>query len=347
MELKLLLVIPIIIVPLLVQQVVSSQPETYRSYAAIWTTEPDIGALSLGNDDLRATPADRQARVITELLRTNQFTLAIAEQSGLLALIPQTADPIASELWKRQAADVVRRSVSVGSRGVNLLSVTAIAPTPQLAHDLVDALISEFQRRFESEAARQSAIAIDYFTQQLTVAGAELSRRQQVLSAYVEEHPEVTERGVIDLQYETLANGERSQAVLVSTLQRSLQDAELGQVTASQGQAARFLVEDDPSLPLQSEAVKFTTRFAYPLAGAVFGAMISGAYLFIVFRSDHSIRSKEDFAGIDVRVLGYVPEVSSKQHQPIYRRLTLKKRHFARLTAAGLIVRPSGREGQS
>ena len=93
-----------------------------------------------------------------------------------------------------------------------------------------------------------------------------------------------------------------------------------------------------PGAPLPPSPV---SRYGYPMAGMLFGALISAAYLYLMFRTDHTIRSSQDLQGIGVPVLGFVPWLEPQQQGPqqsnrfgfVKRRV---ERDFARNVAASL-----------
>lgn len=331
-----ILLIPVVIAPVLVVLMLMLQPETYRSWAAVWVSNSEMATSPLGGENVQATPAGRQQQVMGELLTTQQFTESVAIHAGWL--VPRPDGGSGDELLRRRAADLVRRSVGVSAAGFNLLSVSAQGRTAEEARSLNAAVIATFEERLSAETNRRDQTALEYFRQQLEVADAELTARRSELTAYLAQHPNAADQNVVDVEYDALADRLRSQRLIVSDLQRSFQGAQLDAVTASQRQSAFFRVEDEPTLPLLPNSPGIVTLAGYPIAGMAFGAIVSIVYLYVVYRSDHTVRSGEDVVPTGLTMLGIVPELNSKQYVPWYRRIGRKQRDFARrvaLQAAG------------
>jgi hypothetical protein len=341
-----LLALPMVLAPALVIAALSGVPDKYRSSATVWVSEAaGLGALPLGGDSRFASPAQRQAQVLNDLMRTERFRADVATDAGLLEDVVRAdgADGVTvlSAAEVRHAATLVGRSVSVHAIGVNVLQISATHRDPLVAQSMAGAVIGQYQERVTSEVARQTTLAIEYFSEQLEIAQVELQVREDALTAHIEEHPQVVVPGSGDVVYESLVARVGTQGKVVDDLQQSVQSWYLSAASASQGQAARFDVQDQPSAETDPLPVAFTRRIGYPIASLGLGGMLALGYLYTTFRTDHSIRSSEDLEGLGVPILGYVPQVTSRQHAPWFRRLWRAERDFARRLAASLAT-PSG-----
>ncbi|MGH2610347.1 MAG: hypothetical protein ACRDHF_14800, partial [Tepidiformaceae bacterium] len=87
-------------------------------------------------------------------------------------------------------------------------------------------------------------------------------------------------------------------------------------------------------------AASATARFGYPFAGLLLGIFIAAAYLYTVYRTDHSVLSSEDLVGLNVQLLGRVPELRQKSRLdaiPVISRFRGRQhRDFARHTASAI-----------
>ena len=330
-----LLLLPIVLAPVLF---LALQPETIKEYQAVgtvWASNPDdIDVTSLDSSSGRAAPAGRLASVLTDLLRTRNFRESVAIAAGLID--PATATPEAIE----QATAVVGTSTNVRARGTFLVTISSRSPNPLNAQAIAAAVITEYERRNDLEVDRQVSIAGEFFSRRLEIAQTELDKREGLLISFLEENPEV-ELTRIGADFERLASLRRSvatQEAVVADLQLSVQDVTLEAATSSLGQEASFLVQDLPRVPQTPLPGSTVETFGYPLVALAFGAMISASYLYVRFRMDHTVRASEDLLGVAAPLLGIVPDVSSKDHQPWYRRLRRRERNFARRVASSIIV---------
>lgn len=292
-----LLALPIILAPVAVLLLTQSSPE-YSSRANVWVSRPanvDPGVF-LQNSSTWLTPAQSQAQVLNDLLRIRSFRLAVAESAGL----QPTSGEEAQGGWVSTGASAI---------GTNLVQITATASHPELAPRLVGGVISEYRKRFADEATRAANSQVDYFSVQLQDANEELETRRAQLAQYEAANP--VEEGApvrFDFERERLANAVQSQQLIVTSLLQALQSAQRSAAAAPQALEATFSVQDPPSAPLVFRESRMK-QIGYPFIGILFGAGIAATYLYVVFRTDYSIRTSEDLIDLPVPLLGYVPQL--------------------------------------
>lgn len=137
----------------------------------------------------------------------------------------------------------------------------------------------------------------------------------------------------------------------MDALAGSLQDVELKAESAPQTQEALFKVQDAPKLPVAPLPESITTKVGYPLAGAILGAFISAAYVYILYRMDQTIRTTSDLSGLGVPLLGYVPEIRKGpgaglwRYTPFAWLMRARARHYARRVAASIANLPAHQGG--
>ena len=167
-----------------------------------------------------------------------------------------------------------------------------------------------------------------------------MNLRRGELEGYVALNPGVDQPGANDIEYQSLVALVNAQDKVVSELRGALERWHLTAASADQGQAARFSLQDPPSLPTAPVPVGTVTRYGYPIAALGLGVFIAVAFIYIAYRADHAVRSTEDLEAINVRVLGRVPDLDSKRHQPWYRAVGRRStRDFTRRLAAALAIR--------
>lgn len=335
---KWLLLIPPLAVPILVVLLVHPAEE-YASSVSAWVSRPnesvDAGSLSRVIDPL-TTPARRQEKVFNDLMHTDSYREAVAVEAGLVA---EGAD----QLTKSRAGGVIGRKVGVTAAGDNLIRVSARSKLPGEAQAIAAAVVSQYQLRVTAEAAREAQATVDYFQGQLHTAQGDLASAQADLSIHVQANPTAPQRGDADLTYSRLFAKVDSQKKVVDRLFLSLQDAQLKAASAPQSVKAVFSVIDTARLPDDPVPPAAAVRFGYPAAGFMVGLLLSAVYLYIVYRTDHTIRSSQDLQGLGAPVLGFVPQLKRQERGGARRLLRVlwfpgrrRQRDYARRVAASL-----------
>lgn len=333
------LLIPALLVPLLVIGL-THEPEKYQSTATIWVSQPVAGeAAAIGHTNNWATPAQNQAQVLNDLFSTEAFRVEMLRAAGLV-------DSSMTEKDAKSAA--ARVSIWASSSGANLVHITATAAAPETAKKLVDAAIDQYLVRATTEFQRDAELSTTYYTQQLAVANQELATRQAALASYLASHPRAanpTNPESLDIDYKTLVQRVSDEAALISQLQGNLQAIQLREASAPATQQAAFNVQDPAALPEWPLPVSATNKYGMPMAGLLFGLMIGSTYLYVSYRTDHSIRGASDLAALSVPLLGTVPELRAGPRwlnvTPLGWLVNLRHRDFARRTAASITGAPA------
>ena len=328
-----LLLIPVIVTPLIVVALTRTTPK-YQSVATVWVAQPaNIGPAALGQAaNPYVSAADAQSQVIRDLLTTKSFRGDVAKSAGLPA--------------SNAAINFVGSSVQVSTAGSNLIAVVATGSDPQLLQAMVNGVIAQYQARSADESQRQTAIAVQYYTNQIDVANKELDTRRAALTAYTAAHPNAASPTTVDVQYTQLVSAVDAQSQVVNGLVTSLQDAQLKAASAPQSLQASFSVQDPANLPKTPEPVSLTKRFGYPIAAVIFGILIAVAYVYITYRTDHAIRSSEDLLGLSVPLLGVIPDLPPLHSRGLGRLApwvwipSKARREYARAVAASISAVP-------
>ncbi len=328
------LVLPVIFVPIVVLAL-TSKPNQFQSTSVVWVSNPVASERPvLGANNPYLTPAQNQAQAITDLLSTRAFRVQVAIDAGIVA-------PTADESTVRRAAAHVRASAY--STGVNLVTVSAIHPSNNVAQAVVAGVINQYLARATATLESDSRVSAEYYTQQLTLAQRTLTAKSAELSEYIRANPRAadpTSPASAEIAYRTLLDQVDSQSALVALIEESLQAIQLRAASAPQTQASMFSVQDAATLPAAPLPVSITSKYGMPLAGMVLGLTIGATYLYVSYRTDHTIRSAEDLTTLDVPLLGSVPQL---QAAPVWARYTplawfiqWRRKDFARKTAASI-----------
>ena len=329
------LALPLILVPILVV-VLTAKPAVYVSRASVWVTNPIGDARpTLGQANPYLSPAQNQVQVLNDLLGTESFRSAVAVRAGLVRETSPARDI-------RYAA--ANMSIAVFPAGANVVGITASrAENAEEAKAIVAAVVESYQARSAAEGQRGAEVTAQYYTQQLVVAQQTLNQRKEALTAYLRANPKAADSSSsasLDINYRALVTQVEQQSRVVDGLTQSLQDVGLRVASAPENERASFNVQDPASLPTSPLPVAITKRLGLPIAGLFFGLLISCAYAFIKFRTDHTIRTSADLADVAVPLLGSVPDLRAagvwSQYLPIGWIFTLRNRDFARRTAASI-----------
>ncbi len=328
------LLLPVVLVPLLVLGL-TAQPPRYQSQAIVWVSSPVAGTTdALGYSNPYLTPAQNQAQSLNDLLSTRAFREEVAREAGLLR----------AGSSEDEARRVLQRmSVYTGSAGVNLLSVSAIADGGKEAQAIVNAVITRYRARATAEIQRETEVAATYYTQQIGAATQNLAQRKTELTEYLQRNPKAADpnnAASLDPDYRALLERVDSQNTVVENLRRALEATQLQGATAPQTLEAAFTVQDSPREPEAPLPTSMTSALGYPFAGLVFGLLIGLTYIYLTYRTDHTIRTPADLAKLNVPLLGTVPQLSATppwaRFAPVSWIVDWRRRDFARKTAASI-----------
>lgn len=328
------LLLPVIVVPLIVLGL-TSKPRQYQSTAVVWVSNPVASERPvLGANNPYLTPAQNQAQAINDLLSTRAYRVQVAMDAGI---VHQGAD---DKALRRGAALV--RSYAYAS-GVNLVTISAISTSDEVAQAIVTGVINQYRARATATLASDAEVSAQYYNQQLALAQQGLAQKTAELAEYLKANPKAADPSNVasqELAYRTLKDAADSQASLVASLQQALQSIALRSASAPETQASMFVVQDAPTRPEAPLPQSLTSRLGMPIAGMFLGLCIGSAYLYVVYRTDHTIRSAEDLSELNVPLLGSVPQLQPApqwaRYTPVAWYLRWRRRDFARKTAASI-----------
>lgn len=283
-----LLIAPVLIAIVMAGWFSFGAPPSYESTASLWVDNGAAIASSMGNTAASSTgaaggPAALESQVITELLRTPTFDMAVARGSLLPGFLASGASaggfspsvllarraPVARALADGSAASAIAAQVIATAPGPQILRLSYAGASPAVARSVLQSVIrqSGAGAMFGESIAKTAS---SFFRSRLESAASLLSGNQQALARYTRAHPRATTAS--DATVRALSNEVRLAQNQLASIQAASQQANTeAQVN---GGAATLKVIDSPSLP--SGPVKgLSTQLMGLVAGAFAGLVMS------------------------------------------------------------------------
>jgi hypothetical protein len=146
------LVLPVIILPIVVLAL-TSKPNQFQSSAVVWVSNPVASERPvLGANSPYQTPAQNQAQAINDLLSTRTFRTRVAIDAGIVGAS-------ADEATLRTAARYVQSSAS--ATGVNLVTISAMSTSNEIAQAVVSGVISQYLARATETLESDSRVSVE------------------------------------------------------------------------------------------------------------------------------------------------------------------------------------------
>jgi uncharacterized protein involved in exopolysaccharide biosynthesis len=303
---------PLLITAILTPIALLTAPMYYEAWASVWVDKPAYLAVSDdGNPYL--TPAQNQSARLAETIRTRTFVNDMARRTSLAALAdtPRGQDRLQALLTS---------GLAILPNGSHLLSLRFRAQSPQLAYEVLVALIDTFKDSVANDRVNQASVATSFYESRVEAAQTELTKAGQDFQQYIAATPRLADRGrsssgldlgLTDLQFGELQRSLQARQAELERARASLEQAQLASSASLDGQELGFQVIDAPQMPLGGGR-DLRRRLMVPAAGLLAGLGLSTVLLVLLASSDRSIRSEADLAG-SARVLGAVPVLRLKR----------------------------------
>lgn len=273
-------------------------PRSYQSTASLWALKryEIIGATG-AESNLQASPADTQAEALTELLQSSSFDIAVAQSTNLKATLGLSQHILSNpQLLNDALVQEISKKVSALSKGYNLYEVSYTNKDPQVAEQVVSAVITQFHSQGQGFSIVEGQRLLQGDQGQLTQAENAANTAAQNESAYLASHPELTKNNanpLNDPQY-ALLDAKRVQAeVTLQNIQSTI--ATLNQEIASQntGGDTFFNVLDPPVTPNVATSRTKVLLTAGGI-GATVGLLFCVLYVLFLVRRDRSLYTASD-----------------------------------------------------
>jgi uncharacterized protein involved in exopolysaccharide biosynthesis len=317
---KLLIILPPVVIPLIVGPIaIFSAPSYYEAFAGVWTERPAY-LKSLDESSSWLTPAQIQRDRITEMLQSRSFVMDVAARTSYAPLLASPGGP-------DRVHDMIGRGLGINTTGSHMLVIRFRGQTPQLAVQVVTAVVEAYQERVTADRASQAELAISFYQSRMQEAQTQLVRANDALRRYLAANPRLTTPDIVggtgvlvrpgvsleltDPQLGELRRRADVEQRNVERMQTTLDQARLDAASSQQSQEFGFQVVDPPQVPTRATR-ELRRILVFPIAAALTGLGIGGVLLVLLIAADRSVRSEADLAGT-VRVLGSVPQLQLKR----------------------------------
>jgi hypothetical protein len=210
-------------------------------------------------------PALFEQGILSELLATDSFDLAVGRNSALKASV--------SGATARARNNAIEAAVAAGagseSPGPQVLLITFTGASPSIAQSTLSSLIAELQKSTARYGQDYGQTATSYYTTQLAAADSTQTKARDALASYHRAHPGSTSAN--DPAYAQLSAALTTASAQVASTTQSLNQARAEARLGVLGATVR--VADSPSLPTSA------TESKKKEAAFVVGAGIGGALL--------------------------------------------------------------------
>lgn len=331
---RLLLTVPIAISVAVAIALVLIQPRAYSSSIKIWVDRTSYGLTAADNN--YQTPAQEQADVITELLRTRSFCITVGDQGNLTTEISSGSSSSSGILGKVQSklqsllggssgatsggstssstnpalGDAVYADVSghttVDATGPQIITVTFTDTSPQVAASTAQAVFDQFVAQLLSTKRAQSQAAVDFYTQQVKSVQTDLATADTKLFDYIAQHPGANDPNSVDPTLAALKQTDDLLRTRVSNLTSQLDAAKLADAGLAQPGPNGFHVLDPARVPSRPDS-HTTLLIAAFGGGLVAGLVIALCGLLALTFADTSLTRPEEVEKLlGLRVVGAV-----------------------------------------
>ena len=306
-----LYLLPIVLMSILGAIFVLVTKPTYTAKGVLYVeTQSYLASLTAVRDSNVSwwtTPSQAVNQEISELLQTDAFVRAIIQRTSLeenMVKGPSVVEAIINE---------TRANVWAVSLGNNQLQVNAVHEDPEVAYQIVTAVIEGYlQWRVNADLA-ESGVAQAFFTDLIETYSADLTAAREAMRIYLEAHP-VPLRG--DRPGNEVLEISRLQAEIdlaasrYATALNKEEETRLAMVQIESDARQTYFLIDAPTIPEKPD----TSLRKLALSGGIFtiiGVFLSGGLIVGAAIIDRSFRFPVDvWHRLDLTVLTMVPETT-------------------------------------
>lgn len=292
------------------------QPPTFTSVTRIWVDQVKISSGS--GSEIYSSLTDREAGLLKEMLLTHEFAGRVATAASLSErLAAVEADSNIFVRLKIQhprpaSADLVHEALTgrakVATIGPQILAISYTDHNPQLAADMLQAIVLQFGNELIDTANARTRSELDVANQTLKTDQTLVDNANKKLAEYLAGHPELrapTATPTADLL--RLQQDLTDRRLRLDDQTQKQHDLEL---TLSEAQSTGFRIIDPAGVPtLATSLIKVLQQAVLPplLAGLVL--MIGGVTVLTL--TDATVRRADELERLIARpIAGSVPLVS-------------------------------------
>jgi uncharacterized protein involved in exopolysaccharide biosynthesis len=297
------------------------QPPSYQSTASVWVNTSGVGTQS---------PAQTQADILSQDLKTSTFAIAVADAGPLDAYL--TAHPgamstnpihplkemvLGASAPRKPSSDELKAylgtHVTVATVGPNQLTVTVTAPTPAVARDTTNAVIAQL---LSSELAAKIAplqTNLDLLQKEAAVQNLVVQADVKLVQDYLAANPKLAKDSTAaasDPQLAVLQAAASEAGTTFKDFLTAIDKVKSDIATAQQPKLAPFRVVDSPQLP---SSVALGKQEIIAIAAGLFAGLLAVAVMAaLLVRLDTTIHSADEVQRmVGLPVLGSTPQSAS------------------------------------
>jgi capsular polysaccharide biosynthesis protein len=154
---------------------------TYATSATVWVEKPLYLQIDPTVSNPYISPAANQASIFNELLRTKQFTLSIAQKTGI---------PLPTENEQERVIEYIQKNLQVEASGTHLVTITCTGGKNNYCRDIINQSIQLFLTQLNTSRSEQAQAALQIYEQQLATYQEQMTRSKDELNKYLMNHPE-------------------------------------------------------------------------------------------------------------------------------------------------------------
>lgn len=293
--------------------VVHFTPRQYQSEAMLLALHrfDILSATSIDNADL-ATPAETQATTLSELLATRSFDIAVGQDAHLDATLDA-----ATRANPQQRDDAIYADISAHvltqALGYNLFSITYTNTNPQVAQQVVAAVVHHYGLASQSVVANEGQNLLPTYQTQLAQAQNAAQSATAAEQTYIQAHPGITQTQLqSDPQYQQLVTQAQQAQQNVQNLQAIVTSLQQDISTHVLGAQGLYQVIDSPVASDKPLSQLKSLMLAGGI-GLAIALLACTAFILLVMRRDQTIYSLRDLQKITTHaVVMELPQLSSR-----------------------------------
>lgn len=299
----------LLLLPVLVSgAIVFFLPRSYVSTARLWALHRYAVLGATGPEsDMQSTAAVTQAQALTELLQTESFDLAIANDTDLAKYMKIPA----SDKTRLQDAlyTEISSHVTVTAASANLFEITYSNTNPTVAMQVVQAVVEHFGEQSAAHAIAEGKQLMTIYNGQLKTAQQQADDTAQEAAQYYADHHLTATTAQNDQQYRLLSSQADRAAADLAAIQNKISDLNQQLDALGTGAEGMYNVIDAPTVPTQPES-RTKSLILGGAVGLVIGLLACIGYFLVLVRLDQSIYSLTELPAItDYPVLVQIPRL--------------------------------------
>jgi len=298
-------------------------PREYHAGARVWT-ERSVYLAAPGSDNQWVTPASIQSGRFHELISSDTFSRAVVDRTLL--------DATATETEKQWLADNIKGSLHVYAMGEHSVIVNFTTQDPQLAVDVVNIAIEEYNRVTAESGNAQALAAIRFYQDKVKeYEEVVLPRSGGAVKEYLENHPELRraaqEGGMNDPAFSLLQQQASLDRAQYERYQQRLDEVMVQASAARYQQEVAFRVMDPPTLEAGGGMPSKKQMLMFSGAGLALCIGYALLFVFVGTEIDRTFRYPGDVRRwLNVPVLDVIPDYAPKSQKKQARWRTRRRR---------------------